>query len=82
MSNAAKEQNKRFANPSWQTFFDGAMLALPLATNKSERIDLYRRISKYGLCDWCFDEIADDFIHEDENGEIINLSLPDRLSAT
>lgn len=82
VSNAAKEQNKRFANPSWQTFFDGAMLALPLATNKSERIDLYRRISKYGLCDWCFDEIADDFIHEDENGEIINLSLPDRLSAT
>lgn len=82
VSNAAKEQNKRFANPSWQTFFDGEMLALPLATNKSERIDQYRRISKYGLCDWCFDEIADDFIHEDENGEIIRLTVPDKLSTT
>lgn len=80
VSNAAKDQNKRFANPSWQTFFDGEILALPLATNKSERIDQYRRISKYSICDWCFDEIADDFIHEDENGDVIKLTVPDRLS--
>ena len=80
VSTAAKDQNRRFANPSWQTFFDGEILALPLATNKSERIDQYRRISKYNICDWCFDEIADDFIHEDENGDIVKLSVPDRLS--
>lgn len=80
VSNAAKDQNRRFANPSWQTFFDGEILALPLATNKSERIDQYRRISKYSICDWCFDEIADDFIHEDENGDVIKLTVPDRLS--
>lgn len=80
VSNASKEHNKHYANPSWQTFFDGEMLALPLATNKAERIEQYRRISKYSLCDWCFDEIADDFIHEDEHGDIIHLDLPDRLS--
>lgn len=82
VSNAAREQQKRFgANPSWQTFFDGEILALPLATNKTERIQQYRRIAKYNICDWCFDEIADDFIHEDQNGEFITLDLPERLDA-
>ena len=79
MSKAAKEQNKRFANPSWQTFFDGDMLAMPIATNKIERIAQYRRIANFAVCDWCFDEIADDFMHEDD-GELVHLSLPDRLS--
>lgn len=80
VSNAAKDKNKHYANPSWQTFFDGEIFAMPLATNKSERLEQYRRISKYSLCDWCFDEIADDFIHEDEHGDIVTLNLPDRLS--
>lgn len=79
VSQAAKEQNKRFANPSWQTFFDGNMLAMPIATNKVERIDQYRRIANFAVCDWCFDEIADDFMHKD-NDELVHLSLPDRLS--
>ena len=79
VSNAAKQQNKRFANPSWQTFFDGEMLAMPIASNKVERIDQYRRIANFAVCDWCFDEIADDFMHEDD-GKLIKLSLPDRLS--
>lgn len=35
----------------------------------------------YNICDWCFDEIADDFIHEDENGDIVTLGLPDRLGS-
>ena len=81
VSNAAKDLNRRNnANPSWQTFFDGEMLTLPLATNKSERITQYRRIAQYSLCDWCFDEIADDFLHEDQNGDVIKLELPDRLN--
>lgn len=79
ISNAAREQNKRFANPSWQTFFDGNMLAMPIATNKVERIDQYRRIANFAVCDWCFDEIADDFMHK-EDGDVIKLTLPDRLS--
>ena len=70
-----------YANPSWQTYFDGEILAMPLATNKAERIDQYRRIASYGLCDWCFDEIADDFLHEDEDGKTIKLHVPDRLNA-
>ena len=82
VSNAAREQQKRYRTaPAWETFFDGEMLALPLATNKTERIQQYRRIAMYNLCDWCFDEIADDFIHEDQNGDVIRLDLPDRLNS-
>lgn len=80
VANAAKQQNQRYANPSWQTFFDGEMLTLPLATNKAERLTQYRRIANYNICDWCFDEIADDFMHEDPNGDLIKLTLPDRLN--
>jgi len=55
-------------------------MAMPLATNKPERLAQYRRISKYLICDWCLDEICDDFLHEDENGNFINMKLPDRLN--
>ena len=80
VANAIKEQSRRNTSPAWQTFFDGELLSMPLATNKIERIQQYRRIAAYSLCDWCFDEIADDFIHEDQNGKILTLTLPDRLT--
>lgn len=73
-------QNQRWANPTWETFFDDNIMAMPLATNKSERIAQYRKISKYSICDWCLDEIADDFIHTDEDGDFIKLKVPDRLN--
>ena len=50
---------------------------MPLATNKADRLAQYRSIAKYTETDWCLDEIADEFIHEDENGNFINLKLPD-----
>jgi len=53
---------------------------MPLATNKPDRIAQYRKISKYSVCDWCLDEIADDFIHTDEDGEFIKLKVPERLN--
>lgn len=55
---------------------------MPLATNKVERINQYRKIAAYSLCNWCLDEIADDFIIEDDDDEFIKLTLPDRLNAT
>ena len=55
-------------------------MAMPLATNKPDRIAQYRRISKYSICDWCLDEIADDFIHIDDDGDFIKLKLPERLN--
>lgn len=73
-------QSQRWANPSWQTFFDENIMAMPLATNKAERIAQYRKISKYSVCDWCLDEIADDFIHTDEDGNFIKLKVPQRLN--
>jgi len=53
---------------------------MPLATNKAERIAQYRRIAQYSVCDWCLDEIADDFIHMDEDGNFIKLKVPERLN--
>lgn len=72
--NIASEQT--ISNPVWQTFNEDGMLAMPVATNKSERIAQYRTMAKYSQTQWCLDEIADDFINEDEYGNIINLNLP------
>ena len=75
-----QNQNQRWANPTWETFFDENIMAMPLVTNKPDRIAQYRKISKYSVCDWCLDEIADDFIHTDENGDFIKLTVPERLN--
>lgn len=66
-----------FANPIWQTLMDGKNLLLPVATNKKERLDQYRTISRFPECDWCLDEICDDFIHENDEGDVITLQLPE-----
>lgn len=50
--------------------------ALPIITNKQSRIKQYRTMSALPECDWCLEEIADDFIHEDETGKFIRLKLP------
>lgn len=50
---------------------------MPVLTNKSERIRMYRAMSKYPEVEWCLEEIADDFLHEDEEGNYITLQLPD-----
>ena len=79
-------QAQQQANPIWQSFYnDSGMLTMPVATNKGERIAQYRTMAKHTQTQWCLDEIADDFIHEDENGNVINLKLPDgdpRLNET
>ena len=81
VSKNVERENGRYANPSWQLFFNNDLMAMPIASNKAERINQYRRISKYLICDWCLDEICDDFIHEDENHEFITLRLPSRLNS-
>lgn len=79
---SVSEFNRQYANPSWQTFFADDILAMPVVTNKNERIAQYRKIAAYSLCNWCLDEIADDVIHVDEDDEFISLKLPSRLNAT
>ena len=70
-------EQQPLANPIWQTFgIDSDMLLMPIATNKQDRIMQYRKIAKFPEADWCLDEICDEFIHEDENGNFINLKLP------
>ena len=72
------EEQQPFANPVWQTLgFDSDMLLMPVATNKAERLQQYWSMANFSETQWCLDEIADEFIHEDENGNFINLRLPD-----
>ena len=71
------QKNEVFANPIWNTFFQDGMLAMPITTNKAERIAQYRSMAKLSETQWCLDEIADDFINEDEHGDFIKLKLPD-----
>lgn len=72
------ENAQMFSNPVWQTFgIDSDMLLMPIATNKAERLQQYWSIARFSETDWCLDEICDEFIHEDENGNFINLKLPD-----
>lgn len=83
---AEQQQQPALANPVWQAFQDDSgMIAMPVATNKAERIAQYRTMAKHTQTQWCLDEIADEFINEDEHGNIINLFLPDgdpRLNET
>lgn len=66
-------------NPVWRTMgIDSDMLLMPVATNKIDRLTQYRQIASYTECQWCLDEICNEFIHEDESGNYIYLHLPDR----
>ena len=47
VSKNVERENGRYANPSWQLFFNNDLMAMPIASNKAERINQYRRISKY-----------------------------------
>ena len=82
VTQATEKTLARTANPSMAVSFGDDFLALPVATDKNQRIAMYRSIAAYPICRWCLDEIADDFIHEDENGDVITLKLPARLNAT
>ena len=66
-------------NPVWRTLgVDSDMLLMPVATNKADRLTQYRTIAQYTECQWCLDEICNEFIHEDVNGEYVTLTLPDK----
>lgn len=52
---------------------------MPVITDKGTRIKQYRTIAAFPECDWCLDEIADDFLHEDENGNFINLKINQKV---
>jgi len=66
-------------NPVWRTLgVDSDMLLMPIATNKADRLTQYRTIAQYTECQWCLDEICNEFIHEDVNGNYIVLNLPDK----
>lgn len=71
------QTNTQIASPDryFQSLFSG-ILALPLATNKAERIRQYRAMAMYTECDFCLCEIADDVLHEDETGQTIKLNIP------
>lgn len=50
-------------------------LSLPVDTNKIQRIQSYDNLARYPELDWCINEIANDFLHADINGEYLTLRL-------
>jgi len=50
-------------------------LSIPVDTNKMTRIQSYDNIARYPELDWCIDEISNDFLHKDIDGNYINLKL-------
>lgn len=82
VSRAIRGQQSRLANPTMAVSFGDDFMAIPVATNKNQRIAMYRNIAQYPICKWCLEEIADDFVHDDENGNFITLQLPQRLTPT
>ena len=51
--------------------------AMPMYTNKTDRIKQYRAMAQYPECDFCLCELADDFIHIDPSGQFIRLTIPE-----
>lgn len=63
-----------FESDPYTTTFNN-LTYTPLITDKATRIAAYRRMALYPEVDWCLREIANDFIHDDVHGKIINLKL-------
>lgn len=63
------------SNESYFEMLGNYDAVIPLESNKATRIEQYRRISALPECDWCLEEIADDFLHEDEDGKFITLNV-------
>lgn len=55
-----------------------ALEIFPVITNKWQRLQEWRNASAYPEVNWCLEEIADDFMHDDENGDFIHLVLNDK----
>ena len=60
--------------PAFSTLIDG-MDALPIPSNKVERLNQYRQIANFDECAFCIEEIADDFLHDNESGDFIRLAI-------
>lgn len=52
-----------------------SMDVLPVITNKFQRLQQWRNASAFPEVDFCLKEIADDFVHYDENGDFVRLVL-------
>lgn len=51
-------------------------LCMPINSNKVSRLRQYNLMSRFPEILWCISELGLDFFHEDENKNIINLSIP------
>lgn len=64
----------RMMVPAFTTLVDGIQ-ALPVPSNKPERLAQYRQIASFDECAFCIEEIADDFLHDNESGDFIRLDI-------
>lgn len=70
-----KDTSQFVADPFSTSVFNN-LTYIPITSDKTTRIRLWNQCAAFPECDWALREIADDFFHEDEQGNIINLKLP------
>ncbi len=70
-----KLEEFKFKNNAYFLTGCDSAAALPLQTDKVMRIQQNRNIAAFPECEWCLDEIADDFLHENEKGDFITLDI-------
>jgi hypothetical protein len=70
-----KDTNQFVADPFSTSIFNN-LTYIPIVSDKTTRIRLWNQCAAFPECNWALREIADDFFHEDEQGNIINLKLP------
>lgn len=65
------------ANSDVDTMYGKGELSksIPVDTNKIARIQSYDNIARYPELDWCINEIANDFLHPDIDGDYMKLKF-------
>lgn len=74
VNTAIEHENSISMFPNYMSITE-SLNALPIITNKFDRIRNYRTIAAFQHCNFCIEEIANDFIHEDEVGRFILLNI-------
>ena len=77
-SEVARVLEQAVATGNFFSAANSSLNALPVITNKYQRLQVWRNSSAFPEVNFCLEQIADDFVHYDENGDFIHLTLNDK----
>lgn len=79
INNAIANSSATNALNDFYTATGSIMDALPIITDKTQRLTQWRNMSAFHELDFCLNEIANDFFHYDDNNNFINLFVESNL---